>query len=143
VIWGIVGSEAAKFTPEAEASARYKIVGLLRPGDVVVSGCCPRGGVDDWAEEIALELRLPFVGYRPLTHDWEGFKARNIQIAEAYEQGVCITPRELALDYRGRRVKGCYHCRRDDQPDDHVVSGGCWTLQYGRRLGKPGRVIIV
>lgn len=141
VIWGIVGSEAAKFTPRAEASARQKILGLLRPGDVVVSGRCPRGGVDDWAEQIALQLGLPFIGYPPRTHDWKGFKARNIQIAEALEHGVCITPAKLAASYRGRarRTKSCYHCGRND----HVVSGGCWTLQYARRLGKPTHLIIV
>lgn len=137
--WGIVGPRADKFHAPAEAWARYRIRELLKPGDEIVTGACPEGGVDIWAEEIGLQLGLRMIVHPPVTRDWNGFKARNIKIAEDYEEGVCVSPRALPSTYRGTRSKGCYHCGRDD----HVVSGGCWTLQYGRRLGKPGRVIIV
>lgn len=137
--WGIVGPRADKFHAPAEAWARYRITELLRPGDVVVTGACPQGGVDIWAAQIGLQLGLQVIEHRPQTLDWNGFKARNMKIAEDYERGVCISPRELPSEYRGRRFNGCYHCGRDD----HVVSGGCWTLKYGRGLGKPGLVIVV
>lgn len=137
--WGIVGAQADKFTAHSEARARSQILALLRPGDVVITGRCPKGGVDVWAAEIGLQIGLPVIEYPPQSADWEGFKARNKLIAEAYEEGVCITPREVAPGFRGKRAGYCYHCNSAD----HVVSGGCWTIAYGRRIGKPGRVIVV
>ena len=51
---GIVGHEAAKFTPETEAKAKAIIRDLLSdPLSVCVSGHCHLGGIDIWAEEIA------------------------------------------------------------------------------------------
>ena len=51
---GIVGHEAAKFTPETEHAARQIIRTLLAtPDAIVVSGACHLGGIDVWAEEIA------------------------------------------------------------------------------------------
>src|SRR5574341_355342 len=88
---GIVGHEAAKFTDQTKAQALAIIRDLLAPpGTVVVSGRCPLGGVDVWAEEIAAELgREPLI-YPPKANAWEtGFKPRNIQIAEASDELHC------------------------------------------------------
>ncbi len=126
---GIVGHEAAKFTPRTEAIAREAIRGLINyyaPAEVV-SGECPLGGVDIWTREEAVSLGYPFRGCAPRQHSWEGeygFKARNLDIAKS-DIVACVVVAELPPTYRGRRFNGCYHCL--DRNPVHVKSGGCWT----------------
>jgi hypothetical protein len=137
---GIVGSEAAKFTPETQARARQLIRAQFAPGDVVISGGCHLGGIDAWAIEEARAAGLDIVEHRPRSRSWEaGYKPRNIQIAQDSDRVVCITVRELPPGYTGMRFKLCYHCGTDA----HVKSGGCWTVKYAQRLGKPGEVLVV
>lgn len=137
---GIVGGEAAKFTPATEVAARAEIRRLLNRASKVVSGGCHLGGIDVWAVEEAKAVGVPFVEYLPRVRAWEGYKARNIKIAEDSDECVCITVRELPPGYRGVRFdQGCYHCKTKD----HVKSGGCWTVKQAVRLGKIGRVVVV
>lgn len=124
---GIVGHEAAKFTPETEAKAREEIRRAIRKhlATEVCSGECPLGGVDVWAREETLAMGLPFIPFPPKENNWEnGFKPRNLQIA-ASDLVVCIVVRELPATYRGRRFLACYHCK--ERTPTHVKSGGCWT----------------
>lgn len=137
---GIVGSEAAKFTPETEALARLAIRGLLAPGDVVVSGACHLGGIDIWAIEEARSLGLECREWPPARLVWEGgYKQRNLQIARDSDKVVCITVRELPPGYSGMKFKLCYHCG----VDSHVKSGGCWTVKQAKLMGKPTEVIVI
>jgi len=138
---GIVGSEARKFTPVSEARARADIRALLSPGDVVVSGKCPHGGIDIWSIEEAIKLGLACEEYPPETLDWEtGFKPRDILIAERADEVNCLTVNMYPPGYRGKRSELCYHCLTKA----HVVSGGCWTVKYAReKLGKPGKIIVI
>jgi len=140
-VWGIVGSEAAKFTQATKPMAFARIRGLLRPGDKVVSDACPLGGIDAWAIQIAREMGLECWEHAPKTNDWDtGFKPRNILIAQDCTEAVCLTVKSLPSTYRGRTFPLCYHCGTTD----HVKSGGCWTVKYAReRLGKPGRIIVI
>lgn len=124
---GIVGHEAAKFTPKTEGAARAFIRALIRlkGASEVCSGECPLGGIDVWTREETLALGLPFVPYPPKENTWEGgFKPRNLQIAAA-DHVCCIVVDRLPASYRGRVFQGCYHCRDRNPP--HVKSGGCWT----------------
>lgn len=137
---GIVGHEAAKFTPAAEAQARWIVRSILEDAlsadgvPTVVSGGCHLGGIDKWAEEIAAELWLPMVVHAPKVLTWEGgYKPRNILIAEDSDEVHNIVVRALPATYRGMRFSRCYHCHTTD----HVKSGGCWTAKYAQRLGKP------
>lgn len=137
---GIVGSEGAKFTPETEAKARTIIRSLLSNGDSVVSGGCHLGGIDKWAVEEADRGGYDFVEYLPKTLQWSGgYKERNILIAENSDKVVCITLRKLPDTYKGMTFDLCYHCGTSD----HVKSGGCWTVKYAKKLGKPGEVIVI
>lgn len=137
---GIVGSEAIKFTPDTEKVARQHIAHLLGPGDVVISGGCHLGGIDAWAAEIGRLLGLEVIEYLPVQHQWNGgYKERNLKIAQDSDRVVCITVKVLPPNYRGMRFARCYHC----QTDQHVKSGGCWTVKQARQLGKPGEVIVV
>lgn len=138
---GIVGSEAAKFTPATEAEARTVIRQLLDEGDVVVSGACHLGGIDIWAREEGQKLGLEVKEYPPEYHSWDsGYKPRNIKIARDSEMVVCITVRELPGEYVGMKFDYCYHCGRAAR---HIKSGGCWTVKFAKREGKAGYVVVI
>lgn len=137
---GIVGSEAAKFTPETEQRARRVIRQLIRGAEAVVSGKCHLGGIDTWAIEEAAKMGLSTIEKPALTYSWTaGYKPRNIQIAQASDKVVCITVSEWPANYTGMRFRYCYHCNTSE----HVKSGGCWTVKYARGIGKLGEVIVL
>lgn len=137
---GIVGSEAAKFTPETEKRAREIIRSILiRPGITAVSsGHCHLGGIDIWAEEIAKELGVfedGFFIFPPKDLTWSGgYRPRNLQIVGASNEVHCITIRDYPPNYSGMRFNYCYHCGRNGEK--HVKSGGCWTALQAKRRGK-------
>jgi len=132
---GIVGNESAKFTTATEDQARLLILELLSvPGAELVSGHCHLGGIDIWAEECADALGLPKLIFPPAVRSWnEGYKPRNIQIAQECDELHNILVRSYPKEYTGLRFNKCYHCLKSD----HVKSGGCWTALCARRLGKP------
>jgi hypothetical protein len=137
---GIVGSEGKKFTPETERRARGLIRFLLAGADEAISGDCHLGGIDFWAKEEAQALGVPFVSFPPKTLSWEaGYKPRNIQIADRGTEVHCITVKELPPGYDGMRFPLCYHCGTKE----HIKSGGCWTVKYAQRLGKPGKIHVI
>lgn len=137
---GIVGSEAAKFTPSTEFMARELIKTLLKNATRVVSGGCHLGGIDAWAAEEARAAGIPVTEYLPKVRAWEGgYKQRNMQIAEDSDLCVCITVKELPPSYTGMRFNTCYHCGTST----HVKSGGCWTVKYAKKIGKVGDVLVI
>ncbi len=144
---GIVGSEASKFTPETEAEAKATIRAIafataLEHGQEVtlVSGECHLGGIDIWVKEAAEALHLGYIGYPPAKRAWEGgYKQRNIQIAKRSDVVYCITVKALPENYKGMRFPKCYHCNTND----HIKSGGCYTVNYAKKLGKEGEVIVI
>lgn len=143
MILGIVGSEAAKFTVETQAEARRRINRLFeiyRPSKVV-SGRCPLGGIDIWAIEEAIYNGIPYEEFPPGYNTWRYYKRRNIRIAGASSRVVCLTVRDLPPGFKeGGWERYCYHC----QTDQHIKSGGCWTVKYAReKLGKPGEIIVI
>ena len=127
---GIVGHEAAKFTPETEDRARQIIRELLYEPCILVSGGCHLGGIDIWAEEEATALRRLKIIHKPKVLSWEGgYKQRNILIAKNSDIVHVIVVSTYPLDYRGMRFSYCYHC--DSQ--DHIKSGACWTAKYAQK----------
>lgn len=140
---GLVGSEAAKFTPSTERIAREIIQRLLLDNvTTVVSGACHLGGIDIWAVEEASSMGITTIEFKPKILKWEGgFKQRNIEIAQFSEELVCITVKELPSDYKGMRFTHCYHCQTP--PNHHVKSGGCWTKKYAERLGRKTQLIVI
>lgn len=161
MIVGIVGHEAAKFTPETEAEAReairqqFYIPSILslwyeddekKPNvDKVVSGRCHLGGIDVWTIEEANKLGIETEEFPPTELNWaKGFKPRNIQIAKTADKVVCIVVKEYPPEYKGMRFSGCYHCAKAGLPaDNHIKSGGCWTMHYAAKLGKATELIII
>lgn len=146
---GIVGSEAKKFTPYTQEAARRIIRSLIQQtgADLVISGHSPLGGIDWWAVEEANALGIATREHLPKVNQWEsigdrdGFKARNLRIAEDSDMVVCITLKELPASFTGRRFPVCYH--HDPPATDHVKSGGCWTVKEAARLGKKTGVLVI
>lgn len=144
---GIVGHEAAKFTPETEELARQAIrrsIGdWINPPLVqscVVSGACHLGGIDIWAVEEAKKLGIPYKEYPPRSRQWSGgYKERNIQIAEDSDRVICIVVAKYPPTHKGMRFDYCYHCGTSD----HIKSGGCWTTKFARSLGKDTETIVI
>lgn len=139
---GIVGSEAAKFTPASRRRACKIIKFLLTTQDVseVVSGDCHLGGIDKWAIARARFLGIKTKEFPPKVHSWSGgYRERNLKIAHYSDKVYCITVDKLPKNYTGMRFKLCYHCGTDK----HVKSGGCWTVKQAAKLGKPTKVFVV
>jgi hypothetical protein len=140
---GIVGHAQDKFVLETENAARDVIRGILtsRPDIVLVSGRCPLGGVDIFAEEIADVLGISKEIKVPKTHSWDGeygYKARNLDIARCSDEVHVVLVKEYPPGYRGRHFAMCYHCARRPgaDPRGHIKSGGCWTGMQALNLGK-------
>lgn len=94
--------------------ARTVIEGVLqrqRP-DQIISGGAP--GIDTLARFIASEHGIPMREFLPRNQRWEpdGFKARNIEIAEACTRLLCIRSAES------------------------TTYGSGWTADHADRLGK-------
>ena len=139
---GIVGSEGAKFTLETEMKARAAIAKLIEEthADTVVSGACHLGGIDLWAIQEAHGVGAAVLEFPPKTRQWAGgYRERNIQIAEASDEVYCITVKELPPAYMGMKFGLCYHCKTNE----HVKSGGCWTVNYAKKLGKKTGIIVI
>lgn len=154
---GIIGHEAGKFTGPTKANALIKISDIIaaHPDPVVVSGRCPLGGVDVWAEEMADSLGIKKLIFPPAKPQWEGgYKPRNIEIATWSEIVYVIVVGTLPPGYpiepwnRGP----CYHCYKRKFPNSraelfnlkHVKSGACWTAWYAiEKLGKEARWVII
>ena len=120
---------------------------------VLVSGHCPKGGIDIWAETFADENLVTKEIYLPEVNQWEdkvgtehregaamfqefahlkkGYKTRNIQIAEACDVLYCLVP----LD----KEKYCVHCNKEHHP----TNGGCWTLRHAAKLGKETHLVVI
>lgn len=140
---GIVGSEGAKFTTETEMKARATITDLIEKysANCVVSGACHLGGIDVWAVQEAMGIGCETIEFPPKYRTWEGFRRRNIEIAERSDRVVCITVRDLPPGFiENGWERYCYHCKTDT----HIKSGGCWTAKYAReKLGKPGEIVVI
>lgn len=127
---GIVGHAQEKFTSATETEARRAIRVAIRTRnpDAIVSGHSPMGGVDIYAEEIAADMGIPTIIHAPKSRRWDGpdgFKARNLRIAEDSDEVLVVVCRSYPAGFKGMRFADCYHCKGRNPP--HIKSGGCWT----------------
>jgi hypothetical protein len=147
MILGIVGPEASKWTTATESKARRLIQQLLAALRLthqlesvgIASGACHLGGVDIWAEEIAVAMNLERHIFPPTQNSWPYYKERNLKIIQEADEIHCITVAQLPPGYEGKRFPLCYHCR----DTGHVESGGCWTMNQAKKMGKPGFLHVV
>ena len=144
----IVGSEEKYWEWHQRDFVIKEIVDILKVLDVdepprLISGGCPKGGVDIWAEVVAITLGYPRTIFRPGVNQWEdgyddgslydesgkllsydphmlwGYKSRNIKIAEFCDILYCFDPK------------------------DRDWSGGVWTYNKALELGKEAHHIAV
>lgn len=138
----IIGHGSDKFTGETTAAAVKIIESLLelRP-EVLISGRSPRGGVDIWAESMAIGRGIPTDIKAPTRFSWSdsgGYKERNLAIAAAADEVHVIVVATYPPGYVGMSFTACYHCAKHPglQPISHVKSGACWTAWEAAKLGK-------
>ncbi len=138
---GIVGHGSDKFDKRTELLAKDIILNILNESTkihddvIMVSGHSPVGGIDIWAEEIAMQLKLLLDIKAPKQLVWNaeyGFKQRNLDIARYSDILHVILVEKYPENYTRQRFKLCYHCKTSD----HVKSGGCWTGKQAQKLGK-------
>ena len=86
-------------------------------------------GVDSIAEEVAKELGLYTQIYHPAEQNWDGYKVRNIRVAEECDVLYCF-PTKIKL-------VPCYHC----EYKDHEKTAGCWTMNYANKLKKETHIV--
>lgn len=161
---GIVGAEAAKFTPPGERAARKLIRSILQAAQTeavrnddrltLVSGGCHLGGIDIWAEEEAdviseMSLRIDKRIHLPKERNWSrGFGPRNRLIARDSDVVHNITVARYPDCFSGMHFEACYHCDRRFRETDHltahhVKSGGCWTAYEAEKLGKRAQWYVI
>ena len=138
---GFVGHGSDKFDSRTEFLAKELIYNLLdnaekTHGNVcMVSGHSPMGGIGIWAEEIALGLGILLDLKIPKQQKWDsqyGYKQRNLDIAKSCDTLHVILVKNYPENYNGQKFNLCYHCKTSD----HVKSGGCWTGNQAKKLGK-------
>lgn len=98
-----------------------------RNNTILVSGGA--SGVDSIAEKTAYSLGLNCNIHKPISQNWDGYKARNLKIAQECDVIYCF-PVKL-------RLEPCYHCG----VHDHERSGGCWTVKQAKILKKEGHIV--
>ena len=156
----IVGSEGSKFQDDQQYIVEALIQDILcdaaglvmgesyRPKTEaisVVSGRCPLGGVDVWAENVAQSIGCRTQIFPPKTNSWAaGYKPRNIQIATVCTELHVIAVKELPPNWIGLAFETCYHCARRKRlvsqggsVPDHIKSGACWTANVAQNQKKP------
>jgi hypothetical protein len=132
---GIVGNGTDKFTFVSKVRAFSLIRSILKPGDILVSGHSPVGGIDIWSEEVAKLLGNKMDLKIPKQHTWNaeyGYKQRNLDIAKDSDELHVILVDKYPPDYKEHKFSLCYHCKTSD----HIKSGACWTAKEARKLGK-------
>ena len=131
----VVGT-SKKFSMKEEILMRNSIVDILdkypRDGSVfVISGGAK--GVDTLGIEIAKKLGFRTKEYLPDKQEWKYYKIRNQKIADECDAIFCFTI--------STKESRCYHHKLQEKP--HLTTGGCWTLEKARDMGKPSDVILI
>jgi hypothetical protein len=120
----------------------------------MVSGHCHKLGVDIWAEEIAEMLNIDKLIYPAEVHQWNdppdgpqgescmGYKSRNMMIAHNCDILFCIVPYKWD-NFNAQppydNTIWCKHCKVWNHPSN----GGCWTMQYAKKLGKETHLVVI
>lgn len=148
----IVGPEENKWLPSQKAEIQKQVNEIINKYSIndvfdwtneviFISGRCPKGGVDIWAEEVADTLGCLKQIFEPKTLNWPGYKARNIKIAKECDILYCIVPEAYigfnSIPYNPRCY--CKHCKVWRHPSN----GGCWTMKYAEKLGKEVHLIVI
>ncbi len=126
----IVGT--SKLTEKEKHLARNAILKIIEEhgrGEIYISGGA--SGIDTEVRIMAQNNDAEIVEYHPSSNNWDGFKMRNIGIAQACDILYCITTQ--------MKYTPCYHCN----DPTHEKTAGCWTMKYAKKLKKNTCLIII
>ncbi|HEC65448.1 hypothetical protein LCGC14_2589450 [marine sediment metagenome] len=126
----IVGS--SKLTEKEKQLARDAILKIIEEhgqDHIYISGGAR--GVDTEVHTMAQNNDVEIIEHHPSSNNWDGFKMRNICIANDCDILYCITT--------PMKYTPCYHC---DDPT-HEKTAGCWTMNYAKKLKKETHLVIV
>jgi hypothetical protein len=129
---GIVG--ASRTTDDNLAYEQIKIyvqnLQKENPEIEIVSGGA--SGVDSLAIQIAKDLNIPYKVFEPKTPNWDGFKARNLEIAKYSTKVVSFANKFTTTK--------CYHCERVGKDNNHEKTAGCYT---GYNHGEYETIVLI
>jgi len=124
----IVGASESNWgTPEGLSKAFNTVANVINELIIdygikdleILSGQCPLDGIDTMVEKVSLAANLKFIGYPPKENKWRYFRERNDAMA---------TDGDYIIDI---------------EPKGRTKSGGIYTLNKGKELGKKTRLIEV
>ena len=72
----------------------------------------------------------------PQGESFVGYKSRNQMIARDCDVLFCIVPVGIGTS---TNPAYCYHCKEHG----HFKNGGCWTMNYAKKLGKETHLVII
>lgn len=122
----IVGS--SKINYDWAFDSMKVIITQIKP-DIIISGDAK--GIDSLAETIGRDMNIELEIHPPKTNNWKGYKERNIIIAKNCDELYNFVIKD--------KDSYCYHhkCK------GHIKSGGCWTQNYAKQLGKKTELILI
>ena len=115
---GIVGSSKPAKAFENYRPVIDKILSKYEPLTTVIASGGAKG-VDTFAVNRAKEKGFKTIEFKPTQYNWEGFKKRNLELADKCSKIYCIV--EPVKDTK------CYHCSNNNLDNDHQKTAGCWT----------------
>lgn len=132
----VVGT-SKKLSMKEEKLMTNRIVDILdkypRDGSVfVISGGA--SGVDTLGVDIAKKLGFRTTVYYPEKQSWAYYKIRNQKIADECDTIFCFTI--------SKKENDCYH-HKNWKERPHLKTGGCYTLELARKMGKPSDVVLI
>ena len=120
---GIVGSSKAQHNQGGVALTVHNILDRYNNRDTtIVSGGAE--GVDTIAIGIAKLHGYNVIEYKPDEYNWNGYKKRNLLIANK-----CDKVYSIALPFIAFKGHKCYHCEKIGIDNNHTKTAGCWTAQ--------------
>ena len=145
----IVGSEEKYWTPELREKAVRRIIEILKYHDIdeppiLVSGGCPKGGIDIWAEIVADTLGYRKKIFAPENWHWDTLCSAPLPCEDMVPVHMIKHCRsEVGCDftargYRDRNIKIVEYCDvlYCIDPAFRKWSGGRWTHREACRMGK-------
>lgn len=115
----------------------------------LISGGCPKGGVDIWAEIIAVIHRILKKIFHPKINQWndrcdyfENCPCKNDKICTANLDNSCGFKR---TGYKSRNIQIAEECDvlYCIDPKNRKWSGGRWTMNYAKKLGKEVHLVLI
>jgi len=153
----IVGASEYRWSEKQKEKVLRKIETILyahgypqEPSLTMVSGHCPKGGVDIWAEEIADEFGIKKEIYTPEVNQWNSaLRCCACGQIHTLDTWICLGEGSSMFDYvKGYRERNIEIAKACDvlyciEPKGNPSRGGRYTMKYARELGKEVHLLVI